>query len=68
MESTSHELESKASAAVWAELRCHMLVAVTEIAAMPLFQVCLHCCFLSLSAVWASVFFAKNVSYGPTVL
>ena len=42
MESTSHELESKASATGWAELRRHMLVAVTEIAAMPLSQVCLH--------------------------
>ena len=43
MESTCYELERKASAAGWAGLRSHMLIAVTEIAAMPLSQVCLHC-------------------------
>ena len=43
IESTSHELESKASAAGWAVLRSHMLSAVTEMAAMPLSQICLHC-------------------------
>ena len=45
IESTSHELESKASAAGWAVLRSHILAAVTEMAAMPLSQICLLCQF-----------------------
>ncbi len=43
VEPTSHELESRASVAGWESVRSVILNAVTEAAAMPLGQICLHC-------------------------
>ena len=43
VEPTDHELESRASVAGWKCVRQKMLGIVTEMAAMPLSQVCLHC-------------------------
>ena len=63
IESTSHELESTASAAGWVELRNHMLAAVTEIVAMPLSQVCLHCdqfAFYRCQQCWPLGFYCQD--------
>lgn len=40
---TGHELESRASAVGWESIRRELRVAVTEMASMPLSQVCLYC-------------------------
>lgn len=44
---TGHELESKASAAGWESIRRELRAAVTEMASMPLSQVCLYCSTLA---------------------
>lgn len=42
-EPTCYELESRAAVAGWESVRRGILIAVTEAAAMPLGQICLHC-------------------------
>ena len=40
---TTHELESRASAAGWEKIRRELMTVVTENAAMPIGQVCINC-------------------------